>query len=54
VGFNESDDLFEVSGAITGLPWDIGVIWELIVIGMVTKATSSCGIQVNSRIFLVH
>jgi hypothetical protein len=54
VGFNESDGLFEVFGAIKGLPRVIDEISELILIGIITEGPPSCGMYLYFRIFLVH
>jgi hypothetical protein len=54
VGFDKSDGLFEVFGAIKGLPRVIDEISELIVIGIVTEGPPSRGMYLYFRIFLVH
>jgi hypothetical protein len=54
VGFDKSDGLFEVFGAIKGLRRVIDEISELIVIGIVTEGPPSRGMYLDFRIFLVH
>jgi hypothetical protein len=54
VGFDKSDCLFEIFGAMKGLPQVIDDISELIGIGIVTEGPPSCGIYLEFRNILVH
>jgi hypothetical protein len=54
VGFDESDGLFEVFGAIKGLPRLIDEILELIVIGILTEGPTSRATYLYFQIFFIH
>ena len=54
MAFDECDGLFEVFGALKGLPRVIDEISELIVIGIVTEGPPSRGMYLYFLIFLSH
>jgi len=54
VGFDESEGLFEVFGAMERLPRVIDEIAELIEFGIITDAPPSRGMYLDFSILLVH
>ena len=54
VRFDESDGLFELFGALIGLPRVLDVILELMVFGSITKGRPSRGMYVEFRMSVIH